>query len=117
MCQWQRLTTQGKVEIHYQDLWQPVVRDAEFSMFLPDDYMINIATLAVLELVRDTARDAGIPLRFVLLDQYDPDFTSAVLGRFEDAVDISTPPRPRSYVFAARFASQSQRQYAVCTTA
>ncbi len=96
-----KLTTQGKVEIHYQDLWQPVVRDAEFSMFLPDDYMINIATLAVLELVRDTARDAGIPLRFVLLDQYDPDFTSAVLGRFEDAVDISTP-QDRDHTFLPR---------------
>lgn len=86
-----KMTAQGTVEIDYCPIWQPVIRDADFDVFLPDEYMITAATLAVLELVRDTARGAGVPLQFAVLDQYDPDFTAAVLGRFEGAVDISTP--------------------------
>lgn len=86
-----RMTSRGKVEIKYCALWQPAIRDADFRVFLPDDYMINVATLAVLDLVRDTACEANIPLRFVVLDQYDPDFTDTVLNRFDTAVDISTP--------------------------
>lgn len=86
-----KMTSAGKVKIDYCALWQPVIRDADFDMFLPDDYMLNVATLAVLDLVRTTAQEAGIPLRFLVLDRYDPDFSNAVLERFNDAVDISTP--------------------------
>lgn len=74
-----KMTSACKVQIDYCALWQPVIRDADFDMFLPDDYMLNVATLAVLDLVRTTAQEAGIPLRFVVLE------------RFNDAVDISTP--------------------------
>lgn len=86
-----KITSGGKVEIDYCALWQPVIRDADFDMFLPDDYMLNVATLAVLDLVRTTAQEAGIPLRFVMLDQHDPDFNAALIERFSDAVDASTP--------------------------
>lgn len=86
-----RIEASGQVRIVYHPLWQPVIRDADFHIFLPDDYMITAATLAVLDLVRDTAGAAKIPLHFVLLDALDPDFSAAVCARFPATRDISTP--------------------------
>ncbi|WP_146591323.1 SGNH/GDSL hydrolase family protein [Puniceibacterium confluentis] len=86
-----RMEASGRARIVYHPLWQPVIRDAEFDIFLPDDYMINAATLAVLDRVREAAAAAAIPLAFVLLDSLDPDFNAAVQGRFPDTRDISTP--------------------------
>ena len=86
-----RIDASGQARIVYQSLWQPVIRDADFHIFLPDNYMINVATLAVFDLVRDTANTAGIPLRFVLLDALDADFNAAVCARFPETNDISTP--------------------------
>ena len=86
-----RLDAAGRVRIIYHPIWQPVIRDADFDIFLPDDYMINAATFAVLDLVRATAAAAGIPLRLVLLDAIDPSFSAALLHHAPDACDISTP--------------------------
>lgn len=86
-----RLDAAGHVQIVYHPLWQPVIKQADFDIFLPDDFMINAATLAVLKLVQQTAFDAGIPLKFALLDALDPGFSKAVTQRFPDAIDISAP--------------------------
>lgn len=86
-----RLDATGQARIIYHPLWQPVINQADFHIFLPDDYMITIATLAVLETVRQTAQAAGVPLRFALLDALDPDFNAAVCDRFPDTLDIATP--------------------------
>lgn len=85
-----RMTANGEIEVHYVPLWQPAIRDADFDIFLPDIYMINNATLAVLDLVRSTAQQANIPLHFVLLDRRDPVFNEKVLERFPTTVDTST---------------------------
>ena len=86
-----RLDASGRVRIVYQPIWQPVIKEGGFDIFLPDDYMINAASLAVLGLVRETAKAAGIPVQFALLDALDPAFNSAVQDRFDDTVEISTP--------------------------
>lgn len=86
-----QLDGKGQVQIVYREIWQPALRDVNFGVFLPDDHMVNLVTLAVLELIRETARAAGIPLRFALLDSLDRDFNSAVCDRFSEALDISCP--------------------------
>ena len=86
-----QLDGKGQVQIVYREIWQPALRDVNFGVFLPDDHMVNLVTLAVLELVRETARAAGIPLHFALLDSLDRDFNSAVCDRFSEALDISCP--------------------------
>ncbi|MBN8290538.1 hypothetical protein JI664_01035 [Rhodobacter sp. NTK016B] len=86
-----RLNADGRVRFVYHPIWQPVIRDAEFDIFLPDEYMINAATLAVLALVQETAQAADVPLRFVLLDALDPEFSRAVMDRFPQTIDVSTP--------------------------
>ncbi len=86
-----RMDASGRAYILYHPIWQPVIRQADFQIFLPDEYMITAATLAVLELVRETARAAKVPLQFVLMDSLDPVFNTIVQNRFADTVDISTP--------------------------
>lgn len=86
-----QLDTEGRVEIVYPPIWQPVLREADFQIFLPDDHMINLATLAVLDVIRDTAEAAGIPLQFVLLDALDPNFNTTVRTQFPETRDISHP--------------------------
>lgn len=86
-----RLDAAGQVHIVYHPLWQPVIKQADFDIFLPDDFMINTATLAVLDRVQHTARAAGIPIKFAQLDTLDPDFSKAVTARFPDTIDISSP--------------------------
>ncbi|MFX0543637.1 SGNH/GDSL hydrolase family protein [Roseovarius sp. S4756] len=86
-----RLDAAGEVRIVYPPIWQPALRQADFQIFLPDDYMINMPTLAVLGLVRRTAKAAGLPVAFVLLDALDADFNAAVCARFPETHDISTP--------------------------
>lgn len=86
-----RLDASGRVRIIYPSIWQPVLRDTDFHLFLPDDAMINLATLAVLDLVTETARAASLPISFVLLDALDPDFNTAIRDRFPWTRDISTP--------------------------
>jgi lysophospholipase L1-like esterase len=86
-----RISANGRARIIYHSIWQPVIKASEFDIFLPDDYMINCATLAVLEQVLETAQAANIPIRFVLLDALDPQFSRAVMNRFPDTKDISTP--------------------------
>ena len=86
-----RLNSTGEAQMVYVPIWQPVIRQANFDAFLPDDYMINAATLAVLGRVASEAHGAGVPVRFALLDALDASFTSAVCARFPDTLDVSTP--------------------------
>lgn len=86
-----RLEPSGNVRIVYLPIWQPVIRDVDFQIFLPDDFMINIATLAVFDLIVKSSKDADIPVAFILLDKLDPDFNRTVMGRFPETVDVSTP--------------------------
>lgn len=86
-----RMDSNGRANILYHPIWQPVIQQANFHIFLPDDYMITSATMAVLDLVRETAQAANVPLQFVLLDSLDPVFSATVKNRFVDTKDISTP--------------------------
>lgn len=89
-----QIDTQGQVRIIYRTLWQPVITQADFDIFLPDDYMLTQATFAVVDLVRQTAKDAGIPIRFALLDCIDPEFNLAFANRLPEGIDVSTPYDP-----------------------
>ena len=86
-----RLDASGKVRIVYLPIWQPVIRDAEFQAFLPDDFMLNAASFAVFDLIASVAKAAGIPVAFVLLDKLDRPFNAGVMERFPQTTDISTP--------------------------
>lgn len=89
-----KLDARGQVQIIYPPIWQPALGNVNFDTFLPDEYMITTATLAVLELVQNTAKAAGLPLAFVLLDALDADFNTAICNRFPETRDISTPHDP-----------------------
>ncbi len=86
-----RMNADGSVRILYHPIWQPVIKEADFDIFLPDDYMINSATLGVLSMVKEVARAANIPVRFALLDRLDAEFNHTVMKHNPDAIDISTP--------------------------
>ena len=86
-----RMDAKGRASVLYHPIWQPVIKQEEFHIFLPDEYMITAATLAVLDLVQETAQAAQVPLQFVLLDSLDPVFSAAVQDRFADTADVSTP--------------------------
>ncbi|WP_254685025.1 hypothetical protein [Tateyamaria omphalii] len=86
-----RLASDGQPEIVYHPIWQPVIRDALFHIFLPDDFMINIASAAVLDLVRETAQAADVPVAFALLDDMEPAFNRSMQDRLGTVNDISTP--------------------------
>lgn len=86
-----KLDASGRVRIVYPPIWQPALQEADFQVFLPDDYMINAATLAVLDLVQHTGKAANVPITFALLDALDADFSAAVCERFPATCDISTP--------------------------
>lgn len=77
--------------IEYIPLWQPALRRGGFDTFLPDDHMIDGATLAMLSEIQDLAQNSAIPIRFLLLDQLDPAFNGAVQKRFGSTLDISVP--------------------------
>ena len=86
-----RLNAAGQPQIRYVPIWQPLLNKGGLETFLPDEYMITTATLAVLAEVRALAAQHALPLRFALLDQLDPDFNTAVTTRFPDTLDISQP--------------------------
>ncbi len=86
-----RLNAAGWPRIRYVPIWQPLLKKGDLETFLPDDYMITAATLAVLAEVRVLAKQHALPLRFALLDKLDPDFNAAVTARFPDTLDISQP--------------------------
>lgn len=81
----------GQVRIEYIKLWQPILQRGGFNVFLPDEYMVTAATLAVLEEVTAFAATHRIPIRFALLDQLDPAFNSVVTARFPTTLDVSVP--------------------------
>lgn len=81
----------GRGRIAYVPIWQPVIEQGGFDVFLPDARMQAEATFSALDMVRETAAVANVPLQLILLDNYDTDFSAALLERFSDAVDISVP--------------------------
>lgn len=81
----------GAGRIAYLPIWQPAIKRGGFEVFLPDARMQAEATLAVLDMVQDTAAEAGVPVHIALLDALDPDFNAALLDRFAAASDISVP--------------------------
>lgn len=81
----------GRHSIDYVPIWQPALQQGGFDVFLPDEHMIDTATLAILAEIQSLAKAHAIPLRFALLDKLEPGFNAMVKGRFECAVDISVP--------------------------
>lgn len=81
----------GRGRIAYLPIWQPVIEQGGFDVFLPDARMQAEATFSALDMVRDTAETADVPVQFALLDDYDPEFSAALLDRFAEATDISAP--------------------------
>ncbi|GAB5447473.1 MAG: hypothetical protein Gyms2KO_23460 [Gymnodinialimonas sp.] len=86
-----KLDAAGRVRIVYPPIWQSALQESGFQVFLPDDYMINAATLAVLDLAQHAGKAANVPVAFALLDALDADFSSAVCERFPATLNISTP--------------------------
>ncbi|MEO0771981.1 MAG: hypothetical protein AAFZ04_02250 [Pseudomonadota bacterium] len=82
---------EGAHEIVYVPIWQPTLQGEGFDAFLPDDHMIDAATLTMLDEIRTLGQAHDIPVCFALLDQEDPAFTQAVLWRFDNAIDIAIP--------------------------
>lgn len=78
-------------QIIYLPIWQPSLQRGGFDAFLPDQPMIDAATLSILAEVRTLALSQAIPVRFALLDRLDPGFNRLVMSRFDDTVDVSIP--------------------------
>ncbi|MGB3246335.1 MAG: hypothetical protein WBB25_17505 [Sulfitobacter sp.] len=81
----------GQNTICYVPIWQPALQQGGFDVFLPDDHMIDSATLAILAETQNLAKAHKIPIQFALLDQLDLGFNSAVQTRFDSTIDISVP--------------------------
>lgn len=86
-----RLDHNATPEIQYVRTWQPAVKRRRFDDFLPDEYMLDAATFAVLGEIERLAQAASVPIRFALLDRMDPGFNAALVSRFPHTVDASTP--------------------------
>ncbi len=86
-----RHTRAGDLRIEYIPIWQPGLLGMAFDDFLPDDHLIDRATISVFQAIVALAGAHGIPVTFVLLDNLDTDFNNLMLERFPQAVDISTP--------------------------
>ncbi len=81
----------GSIKIEYVPIWQPALKRGGFENFLPDEHMIDGATIAIMEEVETLAKSNNVPLRFALLDQLDPGFNEAVKNRFVSSIDVSVP--------------------------
>lgn len=81
----------GENTIVYVPLCQPALKQGGFDDFLPDDHMIDTATLTILAEIQDLAQTHSIPVQFALLDQNDPGFNDIVQKRFTSTLDISVP--------------------------
>lgn len=79
----------GRLRVEYVPLWQPSLFRKDFMAFLPDDYMIDDATFAVMSEIEIVAKEHGVPVQFALLDQLDTDFSTQLKKRFPDAMDVS----------------------------
>lgn len=86
-----RRSRDGRLKVDYVPIWQPSLARRDFEDFLPDERMIDEATLSVCDEVRALAAGRGIPLCFALLDQNDPTFNALMRDRFGETLDISVP--------------------------
>jgi hypothetical protein len=67
------------------------VQRSDFDAFLPDDHMLDLVTLGLLQEIRTLATRHEVRVIFALLDRLDPAFNRKVLEQFDVAVDVSTP--------------------------
>lgn len=81
----------GRIVVDFVSIWQPSLFRKDFEAFLPNDHMIDQATMSVLDAILDLARKHAVPVLFALLDQLDPEFNLLVTGQFSQAVDVSLP--------------------------
>lgn len=86
-----RLNRSGEIGIRFTPIWQPSLLGADFSIFLPDQHVLDLVALGILEQTVKLAKTSEIPIIIALLDQLDPEFNELVTNRFEMAHDISTP--------------------------
>jgi hypothetical protein len=86
-----RQNRSGDLGVDYVSIWQPSLRRRDFEAFLPDDHMIDQATLCVLKAIAELADRRDIPIAFALLDQMDLEFNELVLSAFSQALDASIP--------------------------
>jgi hypothetical protein len=81
----------GALEIDYVPIWQPAMQRDDFEAFLPNDQMIDDATICVFEAIAKHAEAHGIPVLFALLDNRDRYFNARMLGTFSQTIDASVP--------------------------
>lgn len=81
----------GKLSIEYVDIWQPSLSRQNFDVFLPNDHMIDQATICVLRTILSLSAEYGVPVVIALLDQLDMEFNRLIMDEIPGAVDVSTP--------------------------
>ena len=86
-----RLTRSGKIRIVFTPIWQPVQLGNNIEVFLPDEHVLDLITVAVFREILSMANENSIPVIFVLLDQLDSQFNQLMCNTFCEAVDVSTP--------------------------
>lgn len=85
------LDRRGDVEIAFVPVRQPITNWDDFHAFVPDDHLVDLPTIRLLEAIVTLARGNEIPLVIALLDNEDPPFNDMLLDRFEDVIDVSVP--------------------------
>ncbi len=119
----------GRSEITYVPIWQPALQRGGFEAFLPDDPMIDTATVAILSEIEKLADRHNCPIQFALLDQQDPGFNNMIKSRFPSCLDVSVPldqthsflprdahPNPRTNeIYAQRLLPAAQEMVAQVT--
>lgn len=86
-----RADREGRLQIEYVPIWQPALLRNDFDAFLPDEYMVDRATVRMVEMVLAHAEVHNIPAMFALLDGGDRFFNSLMLREVGDVIDVSAP--------------------------
>lgn len=86
-----RLNREGGVDIVFTPIWQPGLLHDDIKVFLPDEHVLDLVTLAVFREIRNLAIDQNIPVIFALLDRLDHTFNQLMTQNFMETSDVSTP--------------------------
>lgn len=89
-----RLNREGGVDIVFTPIRQPGLLHGDIEVFLPDENVLDLITLAVFREIQKLANEHNVPVIFALLDQLDPCFNTLVTRSFSEAFDVSTPYSP-----------------------
>jgi len=81
----------GRIVVEFVPIWQPSLLRKDFEAFLPNDHMIDQATIGVIDAILGLAREHAVPVLFALLDQLDAEFNLLMTGKFSQTVDVSLP--------------------------